>query len=80
MKWIKCSDRLPKKDGRYLAWAKGWLAPQIVHYITTIENDEYVYWWHYEDSCYEPSEYPMIEEDGEILPTQWAFLPKPPKK
>lgn len=76
-KWISIKDRLPKKDGRYLAWAKGWFAPQIVHYTTTIEEDKIVYWWHNEDVCYEPADYPMIEEDGEILPTHWMSLTIP---
>ena len=87
--WIDVKKKLPRvtennNSVRVLAWAKGWFAPRIIYYSETIDYDDddnpsKVYWWYNETSCYDPEDEPLIEEDGDILPTHWMPLPPPPK-
>jgi hypothetical protein len=44
MKWIKTKNRLPENDGRYLCWAKGWWAVQIMHFVTDCGEDCWYYY------------------------------------
>lgn len=82
MKWIKFCDEQPETNDkiRVLAWARDWYAPKIMWFCVdrSLDNDEWVCFWHNEGSCYEPAGYPLISGDGDILPTYWMPIPEPP--
>lgn len=65
MNWIKCSDKLPPKKGKYIIY-------RDIKYVTTSWfNDEKKF--EYESGCCDTYEY----NDNEV--THWMPLPEPPK-
>ena len=69
MEWIKCSDRLPEIEGRYLVYPIGKYYGEVVTFTK----------WHYDEI---PSNSFFFEHHGMlhlVEPTHWMPLPQTTK-
>lgn len=78
-KWIPVSERLPDKNGRYLAFLKYVKCTMILNFaLDFIEHDEYGLLTEKKKSCFY-----YCDDDWELIEvpevTHWMPLPQPPK-